>query len=79
MMTRWQPRFASVSTCNPFEGSAGFRRMFDEPVGSSARGHEQTADEWKPLMDVGRDEGRHHAEDRGAGHEAGRYQHLARG
>ena len=53
MMTRLQPRFASLHTCNPFEGLAGFRRIFDEPLVSFLReGMNTNADEWKPLLDV---------------------------
>jgi HSP20 family protein len=52
MITKWQPRFASVSTWNPFEELAGFRRLFDEPVAGALRDGVLTAEEWKPLMDV---------------------------
>jgi len=52
MITKWQPRFASVSTWNPFEELAGFRRLFDEPVVGALRDGILTAEEWKPLMDV---------------------------
>lgn len=53
LMTRLQPRFASLHTCNPFEGLAGFRRIFDEPLVNFLReGMNTNADEWKPLLDV---------------------------
>jgi len=52
MITKWQPRFASVSTWNPFEELAGFRRLFDEPVAGALRDGVLTTEEWKPLMDV---------------------------
>jgi len=47
LVTKWQPRFPSLSTWNPFEELAGFRRVFDEPFeGVTSTG------EWRPLMDV---------------------------
>lgn len=52
LVTKWQPRFPSLSTWNPFEELAGFRRIFDEPVGSFLREGVVTSGEWKPLMDV---------------------------
>ena len=52
MITKWQPRFASLSTWNPFEELAGFRRLFDEPVAGALRDGVLTAGDWKPLMDV---------------------------
>lgn len=52
MITKWQPRFTSLSTWNPFEELAGFRRLFDEPVAGVLRDGVLTGGEWKPLMDV---------------------------
>jgi HSP20 family protein len=55
MMTRRQPRFASLGASNPFEGMAGFRRLFDEPFASSmerACCSSMEEREWKPLVDV---------------------------
>jgi HSP20 family protein len=52
MITKWQPRFTSLSTWNPFEELAGFRRLFDEPFAGLLRDGALTAGEWKPLMDV---------------------------
>ena len=55
MLTKRQPRFASPGTLNPFEGLAGFRRLFDEPfAGSVERACCSSAEEneWKPLLDV---------------------------
>ena len=52
MITKWQPRFPSLSTWNPFEELAGFRRVFDEPVAACLREGVMTTGEWKPLMDV---------------------------
>jgi HSP20 family protein len=52
MITKWQPRFPSLSTWNPFEELAGFRRLFDEPFAGFVRDGGLTAGQWKPLMDV---------------------------
>ncbi len=52
MITRWQPRFTSLSTWNPFEELAGFRRLFDEPFAGFLRDGDLTVGEWKPRMDV---------------------------
>jgi HSP20 family protein len=52
MITKWQPRFPSLHTWNPFDELAGFRRIFDEPFDSLLRGGVMTTGEWKPLMDV---------------------------
>jgi len=55
MLTKRQPRFASLGTLNPFEGLAGFRRLFDEPfAGSTETGCCSSAEEreWRPLVDV---------------------------
>ena len=52
MITKWQPRFASLGTWNPFEELAGFRRVFDEPVAECHCEGARTTGEWKPLMDV---------------------------
>ena len=55
LVTRMQPRFASLHTCNPFEGLAGFRRMFDEPLANFLQEGMNTnanADGWKPMLDV---------------------------
>lgn len=51
MIAKWQPRFTSLSTWNPFEELAGFRRLFDEPFVGGLRESVQVG-EWKPLMDV---------------------------
>ena len=57
MMTRRQPRFASLGTFNPFEGMAGFRRLFDEPFANSMEMEKACCSsmeerEWQPLVDV---------------------------
>jgi HSP20 family protein len=52
MITKWQPRFTSLSTWNPFEELAGFRRLFDEPFAGLLRDGDLAVEEWKPLMDV---------------------------
>ena len=56
MMTNRQPRFASLGISNPFEGLAGFRRLFDDPFTSSMERAccSSAAEEngWKPLVDV---------------------------
>ncbi|MBP1777645.1 MAG: Heat shock protein Hsp20 [candidate division NC10 bacterium] len=52
MITKWQPRFTSLSAWNPFEELAGFRRLFDEPLAGFPQDGLLTAGEWKPLMDV---------------------------
>ncbi len=52
MITRWQPRFTSLSTWNPFDELAGFRRLFDEPFAGFLRDGDLTLGEWKPRMDV---------------------------
>jgi len=55
MITKWQPRFPSLSSWNPFEELAGFRRVFDEPVMramESACCASPEGNEWKPLVDV---------------------------
>ena len=55
MLTNRQPRFASLGISNPFEGLAGFRRLFDEPFASSmerACCSSAEENEWKPLVDV---------------------------
>ena len=51
MIAKWQPRFTSLSTWNPFEELAGFRRLFDEPFAGGLR-ESVPVGEWKPLMDV---------------------------
>jgi HSP20 family protein len=55
MLTKRQPRFVSPGAFNPFEGLAGFRRLFDEPfAGSTERACCSSVEEngWKPLVDV---------------------------
>ena len=52
MIAKWQPRVTSLSTWNPFEELAGFRRLFDEPFVGTLRDGGLAAGEWKPLMDV---------------------------
>jgi HSP20 family protein len=53
MITKWQPRFATLSNWNPFEELAGFRRLFDEPfAGFFREGVAGRTGEWRPLMDV---------------------------
>jgi len=52
MIAKWQPRVTSLSTWNPFEELAGFRRLFDEPFVGALRDGGLAAGEWKPLMDV---------------------------
>ena len=52
LVTKWHPRFASLSTWNPFEELTGFRRVFDEPFAGFLREGVMTAGEWRPLMDV---------------------------
>ncbi len=52
LVTKWQPRFPSLSTWNPFEELAGFRRVFDEPFSGFLREGGTTAGEWRPLMDI---------------------------
>lgn len=52
MITKSQPRFAPVSTWNPFEELAGFRRLFDEPFAGLLHDGDLAVGEWKPLMDV---------------------------
>jgi HSP20 family protein len=55
MLTKPLSRFASLGTSNPFEGLAGFRRIFDEPVMramESASCSSPESNEWRPLVDV---------------------------
>jgi HSP20 family protein len=53
LVTSLQPRFASLQTYNPFEGLAGFRRIFDEPLANFLREDlSGNADAWKPRLDV---------------------------
>ena len=52
IITKWQPRFPSLSSWNPFEELAGFRRLFDEPFAGFFQDGSITPGEWKPLMDV---------------------------
>jgi len=52
MITKWQPRFPSLSNWNPFEELAGFRRIFDEPFAGLLREGVTTSPEWRPVMDV---------------------------
>ena len=54
MLTKRQPRFTSLSTLNPFEELAGFRRLFDEPSAPSLRWEAGAngENEWQPLVDV---------------------------
>jgi HSP20 family protein len=52
MITKWQPRFTTLSNWNPFEELAGFRRIFDEPFAGFLREGAGAVNEWRPLMDV---------------------------
>lgn len=55
MITKWQPRFSSLSNWNPFEELAGFRRVFDEPAMRAMENAccaSPEGNEWKPLVDV---------------------------
>jgi HSP20 family protein len=55
MLTKRQPRIPSLGVLNPFEGLAGFRRLFDEPFANSTEmGCCSSVEErdWKPLVDV---------------------------
>jgi HSP20 family protein len=57
MLTKRQPSFPVFGMANPFEGLAGFRRLFDQPFAESLEkgcGCSTTMEEgeWKPLADV---------------------------
>jgi HSP20 family protein len=54
MLTKRQPRFASLGIWSPFVELDGFRRLFDEPFVPSLPWNlgENGEGEWRPLVDI---------------------------